>query len=60
MEVYFTDVFQLDPQTLDNYGAFNISIINDLPLFIDPFLLFNSERLNTRIFTPKSSHTYGS
>jgi hypothetical protein len=25
-------------------GAFNISIVNDLPLFIDPFLLFNSSR----------------
>lgn len=24
------------------HGAFNISLINDLPLFIDPFLLFNS------------------
>src|SRR5215211_5454109 len=26
----------------EEYGAFNISLINDLPLFIDPFLLFNS------------------
>jgi len=29
---------------LDEYGAFDISLINDLPLFIDPFLLFNSEK----------------
>src|SRR5690606_28782982 len=28
---------------ISEYGAFNISLINDLPLFIDPFLIFNSE-----------------
>ena len=27
---------------LEEYGAFNISLINDLPLFVDPFLLFHS------------------
>ena len=42
--IYFTDFFGVDESTLDQYGAFNISLINDLPLFIDPFLLFgNSE-----------------
>jgi len=30
------------PDVLDGYGAFDVSLINDLPLFIDPFLLFNS------------------
>lgn len=42
-KIYFTDFFGIDPQTLEDYGAFNISLINDLPLFIDPFLLFDSE-----------------
>ncbi len=51
---YFSDIFDVDPQVLDEYGAFNISLINDLPLFIDPFLLFNSadehyRRLHDRI-----------
>jgi hypothetical protein len=41
--IYFTDVFGIDPEILDDYGAFNVSLVNDLPLFIDPFLLFNSE-----------------
>lgn len=42
--IYFTDFFGVDESVLDQYGAFNISLINDLPLFIDPFLLFgNSE-----------------
>ncbi len=28
---------------LEEYGAFDISVVSDLPLFVDPFLLFNSE-----------------
>ena len=42
MNVYFSDFFNVNPDTIENYGAFNISLIKDLPLFIDPFLLFNS------------------
>ena len=42
--VYFSDYFNLDEETLEEYGAFNISLINDLPLFIDPFLLFGSNK----------------
>lgn len=41
--IYFSDFFEVDPVAIENYGAFNISLINDLPLFIDPFLLFDSE-----------------
>lgn len=44
MKVYFTDWFDVDPEILAQYGAFNISLINDLPLFIDPFLLFTSKK----------------
>lgn len=44
VHLYFTDVFRVCEQDLDDYGAFNISLITDLPLFIDPFLLFNSDR----------------
>jgi hypothetical protein len=42
--VYFTDYFDIDEDILEEYGAFNISLINDLPLFIDPFLLFGSKK----------------
>ena len=42
MNVYFSDIFDVSPEDIGEYGAFNISLINDLPLFIDPFLLFNS------------------
>lgn len=43
MNVYFTDWFVVSPDELEKYGAFNISLINDLPVFIDPFLLFGSD-----------------
>ena len=42
--LYFSDFFNVDEDIIDGYGAVNISLINDLPLFIDPFLLFNSEK----------------
>lgn len=41
--IYFSDVFGVAPEILDQYGAFNIALVNDLPLFIDPFLLFDSQ-----------------
>lgn len=44
MNVYFSDYFGVSPQAMKDYGAFNISLINDLPAFIDPFLLFNSPK----------------
>lgn len=43
INIYFSDFFNVDEDLLEEYGAVNISLINDLPLFIDPFLLFNSE-----------------
>ncbi|MBS1594667.1 MAG: hypothetical protein JST90_10090 [Bacteroidetes bacterium] len=42
--ISFCDFFQIEETVLDQYGAFNISLINDLPLFIDPFLLFASKK----------------
>ena len=42
-KIYFSDVFALDPEVLEEYGAFNIALVNDLPLFVDPFLLYDSE-----------------
>lgn len=43
-ELYFSDFFKVDPKTIEEFGAFNISLVSDLPLFIDPFLLFNSKK----------------
>ncbi|MEI6519435.1 MAG: hypothetical protein WCO98_05265 [bacterium] len=44
MLIYFSDFFEVDPDILEKYGAFDISLVNDLPLFIDPFLLFGSSK----------------
>ncbi|MBV9791454.1 MAG: hypothetical protein JOZ51_24875 [Chloroflexi bacterium] len=44
VNIHFSDFFEVAPETLEQYGAFNISLVNDLPLFVDPFLLFNSTK----------------
>lgn len=44
MDIYFTDYFGVSEAVLEKHGAFNISLVTDLPLFIDPFLLFNSAK----------------
>ena len=43
VNIHFSDFFGIPPEAISEYGAFNISLVRDLPLFIDPFLLFNSE-----------------
>jgi hypothetical protein len=43
MNLFFSEYFDVNEATLEEYGAFNISLIVDLPLFVDPFLLFNSD-----------------
>lgn len=39
----FSEVFGVDPASLEQYGALDISLSSDLPLFIDSLLLFESE-----------------
>jgi hypothetical protein len=51
MKVYFSDFFGVRKSTLKKYGAFNISLLSDLPLFIDPFLLFHSKKPKYRACT---------
>lgn len=42
--IYFSDFFGVSSDLLEEEGLFNISLLNDLPLFIDPFLIFCSEK----------------
>ena len=42
--VFFSDFFQVPHEVIKKYGAFNISLVRDMPLFIDPFLLFRSPK----------------
>ena len=47
--MFFSNVFNVKQSDLDAYGAFNISLVNDVPLFIDPFLLFNSPKIEYKL-----------
>ena len=42
--MYFSDVFGVSSELLADENLFDISLVSDLPLFIDPFLIFDSER----------------
>lgn len=42
MKQLFSDFFEISEDVVEDYGAFNISLVSDLPLFIDPFRLFNT------------------
>ncbi len=44
LQIYFSDFFNVSQEQVESYGAVNISLINDMPLFVDPFLLFNSKK----------------
>lgn len=42
--MYFSEAFGIDRELLNEYGAIDISLICDTPLFIDPMLIFNSQK----------------
>jgi hypothetical protein len=44
LKIYFSEYFGVDAAVVEQHGSFNVSLVNDLPLFIDPFLLFNSPK----------------
>jgi hypothetical protein len=48
MATFFSDRFGISPSLVTKHGAFDVSLITDLPLFIDPFLLFNSRKRRYR------------
>jgi len=44
IKLLFSEYFEIDSKVLDDHGALNICIDSDLPLFIDPFLMFASDK----------------
>ncbi len=44
IKLIFSDYFDIEEEVLDNYGALNMCLDAYLPLFIDPFLLFASDK----------------
>ena len=39
----FSEKFNVDPKLIDEYGAIDISLVADIPMFVDPILIFNSD-----------------
>lgn len=37
--IHFSDFFGIDTKIVEDYGAFDTSLVNDVPVFIDPFRL---------------------
>ena len=44
LKLLFSDYFNISSDVVESYGALDICVNSDLPLFIDPFLLFASEK----------------
>ena len=41
--MFFSEWFGIDSDLIKGYGAVDISLVCDVPLFVDPMLIFNSE-----------------
>jgi hypothetical protein len=42
--MFFSEKFRVDTELIKAYGAVDISLVCDIPLFIDPMLIFNSDK----------------
>lgn len=49
----FSDKFSISPQVLKEYGAVNISLVCDTPLFIDPLLIYDNDSCEIKSWYPK-------
>lgn len=45
----FSEKFEVEKDKIEEYGAIDISLICDIPLFVDPMLIFNSEKSDYKI-----------
>ncbi len=48
--MYFSEAFGIDRELLNEYGAIDISLICDTPLFIDPMLIFIVKKKSIKCF----------
>ena len=42
--MYFSEYFKVSADIIEEYGAVDISLVCDIPLFIDPMLIFNNDK----------------
>lgn len=52
-KLLFSDYFEIDEYKIEKFGALNICLSSDLPMFIDPFLLFASEKPEYKLLHKK-------
>ena len=52
----FSDYFNVDKKVVDDYGAVNISLLADTPLFIDPLLIYSNDDPQIRSLYPRLSN----
>ena len=41
--IHFSEFFQVSESVIEDYGAFNVALVADTPVFIDPFCLYASD-----------------
>ncbi|MDE5587186.1 MAG: hypothetical protein K2I72_02305, partial [Bacilli bacterium] len=51
--MFFSEYYRINASLIEQYGAVDISFICDLPLFVDPMLIFNSEKEEYKILHKK-------
>ena len=44
----FSEKFNVERKEIDNFGAIDISLVSDIPMFVDPILIFNSSKREYR------------
>ena len=44
----FSEKFNVGRKEIDNFGAIDISLVSDIPMFVDPILIFNSSKREYR------------
>jgi hypothetical protein len=44
LKIHFSDFFEVSHDLIENYGALDISLLSDNPAFVDPFLIFYSNK----------------
>ena len=40
----FSEKFNIARNVIESYGAIDISLVSDIPMFVDPILIFNSAK----------------
>ena len=51
--MFFSEYYKIDISIIEKYGAVDISFVCDFPLFIDPMLIFNSEKMSIKNYIRK-------